>query len=161
MRGQAPPATGLAGQSLAPAEAEVLAMLAEAYAAALPEALAAPHRALAEAARAGEVPPDLVEALERVCALALETGKARELGRAEAERILAALFRRTPRGRALAAQVAAVNRALEALSGRRLRSVRAAMRLPGRYTVTLEAEGVGITLAVGPEGVSVESLAAG
>ncbi len=147
--------------ALAAEEREVVAALAAAYAGALPGAAGARARALAEAARRGSVPPELVGVLERVCTVALETGRARELGRAEAERILAAVHRRTPAGRRAARAVEELNRALAPLAGRRIRSVRAAAPAPGRSTISIEVEGIALTLAVGPDGVVVHSLAAG
>jgi hypothetical protein len=142
-------------------ERDAVAMVAEAYAAALPGERAHACRALAAAAQAGEVPAELIGILENVVALALETGKARELGRAEAERALNAVFGRTPRGRALSEGVGTVNKALVGLSGRRVHSIRAAMRLPGRYTLALELDGFSITLGLGPGGIGVEHVAAG
>ncbi|HXF71305.1 MAG TPA: hypothetical protein VNO79_01675 [Actinomycetota bacterium] len=142
-------------------EREIVAAIAAAYAEALPQGLAARVGALADAAREGTVPPDLVGVLERVCAVALETGRARELGRAEAECVLAAVSRRTPAGRRAARAVEEVNRALAPLAGRRLRSVRVATPLPGRATIAIEVEGLALSLAVGPDGVLVQSLAAG
>ncbi|HWO69642.1 MAG TPA: hypothetical protein VNP94_02660, partial [Actinomycetota bacterium] len=72
--------------ALAPEEREVVAALAAAYADALPPEVAGRPRALAAAALEGTILAELVGVLERVCAVALETGRARELGRAEAER---------------------------------------------------------------------------
>jgi hypothetical protein len=147
--------------ALEPEEREVVAALAAAYAQALPEDLATRARRLADEARAGTVPADLVGILERVCAVALETGRARELGRAEAERILAAVHRRTPAGRRAARAVEEINRALAPLAGRRIRSIQAAAPVPGRSTISIEVEGLALTLSAGPEGVAVQSLAAG
>jgi len=135
--------------------------VAEAYATAVPDDRSAPYRALADAARRGEVPAPLIDVLERVCTLALQMGRARELGRAEAERALMAVLRRSPGGRALAEALEDVNRALASLAGRRLRSVRASMRLPGRYLLALEVEDLRLTLGLGPEGIGVESLGSG
>ncbi len=142
-------------------EREVVGSIAEAYASAVPTDLAAPYLELADAVRAGSVPSELLDVFDRVCTLALQTGKARQLGRAEAERVLLAVLRRSPGGRALARAVEDVNDALRSLAGRPLRSVRASMRLPGRYTLVLEVEGLRLTLGLGPEGLGVESLAAG
>jgi hypothetical protein len=146
-----------AGLRLSPDERDPVALLSRAFAEALPDG-AEPYRRLAEAAAAGEVPDELVPVLERVCELALSTGRARDLGRAEAERALAAVLARTPRGAELARRVEEVNRALSALAGRRLRAVRVSQRLPGRCLLRLEAEGATITLGLHPEGVGVESL---
>lgn len=151
------PARTQAGLRLAPDERDPVALLARAFAHALPDR-AEPYRELARAAEGGEVPGELVPVLERVCELALETGRARELGRAEAERALAAVLARTPRGLELARRVEELNRALSALAGRQLRSVRVSQRLPGRYALRLQTEGVSITLGLGPEGIGVETV---
>ncbi len=153
------PAGTETGVRLAPDERDPVALLAHAFAEALPER-AEPYRGLAEAAEAGEVPGELVPVLERVCELALTTGRARDLGRAEAERALAAVLARTPRGAELARRVEQLNRALSALAGRRLRGVRVSQRLPGRYLLRLEAEGIVLTLGLGPEGLAVETVEA-
>ncbi len=75
--------------------------------------------------------------------------------------MLIAVLRRMPAGRELAAALERVNEALSSLSGRTLQSVRAGMRVPGRYTLTLEVEGASLTLALGSHGLTVESLTAG
>ena len=63
--------------SLSADEAVALAEVAVAYAAAVPPGRDGPYRDLAEAAAAGEaIDGTLLETLERVCVLALETGKA-------------------------------------------------------------------------------------
>ena len=146
---------------LGPEERDVVAALADAYADALPAEVAVPARALAGVAREGAVPAELVGVLERVCTVALETGRARQLGRAEAERVLAAVFRRTPAGRRAARAVEEVNRALAPLAGRTIRSIRVAAPAPGRSTLSIDVEGVSVTLAVGADGALVHSLAAG
>ncbi|HEY8483976.1 MAG TPA: hypothetical protein VIL13_05140 [Longimicrobiales bacterium] len=127
----------------------------------MPDERRVPYERLSEAVAAGRVEPELAPLLERVVGLALDTGRARRLYRAEGERILTDVFRRTPGGRALTRSVEAVNRALAAsLAGRALRSVRVGMRTLGHFTIELDAEGVSLTLAVRKDGVSIESLGA-
>lgn len=131
---------------------------------ALGRALREPQRSrvlqLAEYARAGAVPPELVDLLEGVAVMVLQTGRARANHRAEGERIWTDLFLRTPRGQALGAQLEEVNRALRAVRGVVLDSVQVGMRTLGHFTVTLRADGIGLTLAVRADGVQVESLTA-
>jgi len=146
---------------LAPDEQEVVSAMADAYGAAVPGDRAARYLDLADAAARGEVPASLTDALEGVCRLALQTGRARDAGGAEAERVLIAVLRRCPGERASVERMDGVNRALAGLAGRRLRSASASMRLPGRYSLALDVEGVRLTLGLGPEGVYVESLGAG
>ena len=130
----------------------------------LAEALSGPQRArtlaLAQAARDGAVPADLVDVLEGVVVLALQTGRARRRYLAEGERLLTEVLRRTPRGRDLQEQLAAVYGALRALAGRRLDGVRVEMRTLGHFTLTLQCEGMSLTLAVRADGVQVESVSA-
>lgn len=150
-----------AGLDLNPEEADAVAAAASGYAAALPPDRAAPYHALAEAAADGLIPDDLIDAAERVTAVSLQTGRARREGRAEAERLLAAVYRRTPAGQALTGRAREVNQALETLAGRQLRTARVAAPAPGSYTLTLEADGVGVTLAIDTNGIEVRSLQAG
>lgn len=118
-------------------------------------------QALIESAQGGAVPAHHVQLVESVVSLALDTGRARRVHRAEGERVLTELFRRTPRGRALAEALAGVNRALGALRGQRLRSIRVGVRTVGVFTVTVETEMAEVTLGLGRGGVAVEHVAVG
>ncbi len=146
---------------LAPEEAAAVADAAAAFADALPPGRGEPYRELAAATRTRTVPAELVAALERVCVLALETGKARQIGRAESERLLTGVLHRTPRGRAMAGQIADVNRALAELAGRQLGAARLTSRMPGHYELSLSVGGFALTLAIGPEGACVRNLHVG
>lgn len=153
--------TARAGLTLTPDEADAVAGAAGAYAAVLPPERAEPYYALAEAAADGLIPDDLVDAAERVAAVSLQSGRARRDGQAGDERLLAAVYRRTPAGRELTSRTGEVNKALETLTGRQLRTARVAAPAPGSYTVTLEAGGVEVTLAIGAGGIEVRSLQTG
>jgi hypothetical protein len=142
-------------------EAVAVGEVAAEFAAALPADRGAEFRALADAADRGAIPSDLVEPLQRVCALALQTGRARAVGSAEIEGLVAAVYRRTPAGRELAESSAAVNRALGHLTGRTLRSARVSAGLPGHYQLQLQVDGVGVVIATAPAGLTVTSLQAG
>lgn len=115
---------------------------------------------LARDAPGGEIPDSLLTTLERILLASLQGGRARQLYKAEGERILTRVLLRTPGGQRLQHDLDAVNQALRALAGRRLDQVRVAMRVPGHFTVSLQSEGVGLVLAVRPDGVAVESLTA-
>lgn len=129
---------------------------------ALLPALAAERRerylALADAVADGSVPPDLVGHLQSLLELALQTARARKLYSAEGEKILTGLFKRTPAGRDLAAQLSDINGALRAVANRELRSARVGMRTLGHFTVTLTTDEAKVTLAVRPDGMNVESV---
>jgi len=94
------------GFALSADEAVAVSEAVTAFVDVLPERNRRSWEQLAAEAANGEITNELVPALERVCALALETGKARSLGRAEGERLLTAVYRRTPGGSALTADIA-------------------------------------------------------
>ncbi len=147
--------------TLSPEEQELLAAEVQALLPHLPAERRAAYQDLARAVARGEIPPAQVGLLEQVLALTLTSGRARQRHRAEGERILTDLFQRTPRGQALLQHLEEVNRALRALAGRPLHSVRVGLRTLGHLTLTLEVEGATLTLAVRPDSVQVESLAVG
>lgn len=142
-------------------EARVVVDAALAFADAVPPGRDGPLRELAADANAGTVPVERMADLERICVLSLETGKARRLGGAEAERLLTAVYRRTPGGRALSTSVEDVNRILTRLAGQDLKSMRLSCRAPGHYTLSLSVGGVEITLSFGPDGPGVQSVQTG
>jgi hypothetical protein len=112
---------------------------------------------LAAAVTAMEVPEPLLERLGAIVEAALASGQARREGGAGAELALRALFIKTPRGRAAADSVAALNAALAALGGQPLSAASAALRGPGVYSLTLETSRLRLVIGFGPGGVRVES----
>ena len=103
---------------LAPAERDVLADEAAAFARLLPSPEArGRYEALADAARSGVVDAALVPSLEALLDLVLQK-------RPLAEPVLLGIFQRTPRGVALAQAASDVNRALRSLKGQPLEIVR-------------------------------------
>lgn len=117
--------------------------------------------ALATAVEDGTVPVELLPQLESLLELALQTARARKLYRAEGEKVLTALFRRTPKGRELSSHLGDVNTALRAVAGHTLRGARVGMRTLGHFTVTLQTDQATLTLAVRPDGLNVESVSVG
>ena len=109
------------------------------------------YQALADAVEQNTVPPDLLPLLEGLTKLALGPGRARRLYRAEGERILTDLFRKTPSGQALSKSLHEVNKALSVLEGQTLLGIKVAMRTLGHFTVTVETEKAVITIAIRPE----------
>ncbi|HEY3735996.1 MAG TPA: hypothetical protein VGL26_01020 [Jatrophihabitans sp.] len=122
---------------------------------------AALYRELAAQAVEGSIDDTLIDVLERVSALALETGKSRQIGKAEAERYLLAVYRRTPAGAALTAEVSDINKVLAHFAGKPLESIRVSARMPGRYLLDIAAEGFAVQLSLEPEGLEVRSVNAG
>ncbi len=119
------------------------------------------YQALANAVNEGSIPPELTGLLEGLLQLALETGRARRLYRAEGERILTDLFRKTPMGQELSRSLQEVNKALATLEGQTLQSVRVALRTLGHFTITIETNAVVITIALRPHSVTVDSVSIG
>lgn len=109
----------------------------------------------------GVVPAELVGTLGSVVELALQTARARQLYKAEGEKVLTALLRRTPRGKELDQQIADVNTALGALAGQELDRVQVRMRTLGHFTITIGTDATTLTLAVRPDQVAVDSVAVG
>jgi hypothetical protein len=140
---------------LEPAEAEVLAQEAAAFAGALTDAAAAERYArLASAAENGEVPDELVGALEAMLELVFEKG--RPTNRA----VLQAVYGRTPRGRQQLEASREVNRALRTLRGQRLEDLRISAG-PRRHTLVVETDRCRLTLELDSAGARVASLETG
>jgi hypothetical protein len=137
---------------LEPAEAEVLALDAGAFADALADPVAqARYQRLSAAAASGEVPSDLIGPLETMLELVFEKG--RPSNRA----VLQAVYGRTPRGQQQHAASRAVNKALRTLRGQQLQDVRLSAG-PSRHTLVLETDRCRLTLELDAAGARVASL---
>jgi hypothetical protein len=141
-------------------EAELVAKEAESAARVFSEPRRGEAMRLAATARSRSIPPDLVDLLGNLLVASLQGGRARRVYLAEGERVLTGVLRRTPMGRELQQRLDTVNRALAALSGRTLDEVKVGMRTAGHFTFSVNADGVSVTLTVGPDGLGVESLTA-
>ncbi len=119
------------------------------------------YQSLADAVEQKVIPSDLLPLLEGLTKLALETGRARRLYRAEGERILTDLFRKTPSGKELSQSLHEVNKALSVLEGQTLLGIRVAMRTLGHFTVAIETEKAVITIAIHPDAVTIDSISVG
>ena len=146
---------------LSAAEAVAIGEVVTAFAAVLPPERRGPYDELAASAATGSVGAEQLPELERVCVLALETGRARQLGKAETERLVNAVYRRTPGGRALHAEASDVNKVLAGLAGKTLQTARVTCRMPGRYLLDVVVDGIEVSLSLEPEGVEVRSLQTG
>ena len=140
---------------LEPAEAEVLANDAAAFAGALADPISkARYVRMAEAAAAGEVPEELVPAVETMLELLFDKG--RPSNRA----VLQAIFAKTPRGRQQSVAAREVNKALRSLHGQRLENLRLTAG-PSRHTLVLETDRCKLTLELDSAGARVASLETG
>jgi hypothetical protein len=118
-------------------------------------------RELAAQAVEGAIEEQLVPVLEKVAALALETGKSRQIGKAEAERHLLAVYRRTPGGAELGKEASDINKVLAHFAGSTVESIRVSARMPGRYLLDITSEGFAVQLSLEPEGLEVRSVNTG
>jgi hypothetical protein len=133
----------------------VLALEATSFARALPD----PHAQqrylrLAACAAEGNVPRELVAALQTMLELVFEKG--RPSNRA----VLQALYGKTPRGKEHGAAAREVNAALRTLRGQTLEDVRLTAG-PGGHTLVLETDRVRLTLELDAAGARVASLETG
>jgi hypothetical protein len=143
------------------AEREVVASAALAFARFLPDSeRARQYTRMAEAARLGEIPSDLVLPLQAMLDVLLQPERAGREGGPAAEQVLLAVYRRTPRGASLAAAAHEVNEALRTLRGQTLVSLRVESR-PGRHSLSLETDRCRLVLRLDSDGARVESLEVG
>jgi hypothetical protein len=137
---------------LEPAEADVLAIDAAAFARAIPDPATRPRfEQLAAAALRGDVPDHLMASLETMLELLFDKG--RPSNRA----VLQAIFARTPRGRQQSVAAREVNKALRTLRGQRVENLKVTAG-PSRHTLLLETDRCKLTLELDSAGARVASL---
>ncbi len=153
--------TDPSGIRISAEERDILKAELEALIPVLSEDRQPPYQRLAQAIEEGLVDDDLEPYLDGLLTLALETGRARTLYRAEGERLLTDLFRRTSRGQSLVRDIEQINRALKILRGQQLENVRVGFRTLGNFSLVLETASFIITLSFTSDGVRVDSLSVG
>lgn len=119
------------------------------------------YLALEAAVAKMEVPPDLVPSIGAIAEVALSTGRVRSTFGPAAELSLLALFRKTPRGEAIARSLYELNRALAKLRDQPLAEIGAALRKPGVYTLTIGSGECRIVVRFDHDGAAVESVETG
>jgi hypothetical protein len=141
---------------------DILAPQLDAFIAAAPDAAArTPYEALRAALDTLEVPPELTARLGAIAELAISSGRVRSAYGPGAELALRALYQKTPRGREIAASVAALNEALKPLEGQTIEGVGAIARTPGAYALTIKTSQCELVIRFEPAGVRLESLEVG
>jgi hypothetical protein len=103
---------------------------------------------------------DEVHELERLVAIALQSGRVRALYGPGGEQALLRLYRKLPSGRELAETAAEVTEALGALRGATLEGVSIGAVGPGAYTLTLAAGGASLTVHLGRHGARLATVEA-
>lgn len=113
---------------------------------------------VAEGPDGGRVPDDLVAALQNLLEIALGSRSVRHFHGPGAERALAALYARTPRGAAVERAARDANRALETVAGQRVERLSFRPGLPGEHRLLVETERCRITFEIGPDGVAARDV---
>jgi hypothetical protein len=115
------------------------------------------YAALRAAVERLEVPEEMGARLGAIAEIAIASGRVRAAHGPGAELALWSLYQKTPKGRAIAASITALNRALSGLEGRPLEHAVAAARAPGAYALTLKTDECQLTIRFEPDGVRVET----
>jgi len=118
------------------------------------------YRALADACGGGDVPDELVPALETFLELALYRGRLRRQRGADADDALSALFFRTPTGAAARKAAHDVTRALGVLSGQVVERIGVSAVIGG-HTVEIQTDRAHLTLELDRAGARVKSVEVG
>lgn len=119
------------------------------------------YRGLAEAVQNLHVPVALVPRLTAILEICLSGERIRRTAGPGAHLALSALFQKTPRGKAMAAQVGSLNAAIAQLKDQPLTEISAVQRGPGIYSLTLATPSCRMVIRFEPDGVRVESLEVG
>jgi len=143
-------------------ERELLRPEVAALAAAIDDpTLRAAYAALLEAVDAGSVSPSGLDRLEGLLEMGLQTGRFRQQrGQIDAQ-LLYRLYGRTPRGTALNAALAGVNKALATLDGQTIDGLAVSAKGPGEYELAVETNTCRMAIAIGAGGVYVTSVEMG
>ena len=113
---------------------------------------------LAAAAAEGEIGGEDAEALEQLLELGLQSGRLRALYGPGGEQAALKVYRRLPRGAALAESAREVSEALAALEGKPLDSVSVQAVGPGAFVLALTAGGVELSLRLDRQGARLSSV---
>ena len=147
---------------LAEDEATVLAVEAKALSEALGDLDGGRYSELADDIEAGRFDQTaLPEEAGTIAAMALETGRARAVHGPAGVRALAAVWKRSPQGHAVAEELDELNTALSPLRGLPVTDVRLAATGPGTFAVTISAGEYEMRLAVDRDGVRLRSINVG
>jgi hypothetical protein len=146
---------------LAEDEATVLAAEARALAEALGSDRSAEFDRLATSVEGGVFDENVSEAAGTVAAVALETGRARAVHGPAGVRALVAVWKLSPQGLAVAAELDELNTALTPLRELPVQDLRVAATGPGAYSLTLSAGEYEVRLAVDRDGIRLRSLNVG
>lgn len=123
--------------------------------------LRAAYGELLTAVDQGELPEDLMEPLQNLLEIGIESGRIRRLYTAHGEMAATRIYNRTPRGRAVRAAVEGVNESMAGLAGQTLQSLRIAPAGPGSYAVTIATDEATLQLKLDRGGARLQSVEVG
>jgi hypothetical protein len=106
----------------------------------------------------GAVEAGPAELLESIFELGLQSGRIRAYYGPRGEQAALATLRRLPHGRLRADSAREVTKALNALRGTQLDTVKIAATAPGAFTVAIEAGGIEASIRLDSTGVRIVSL---
>jgi hypothetical protein len=113
---------------------------------------------LVAAADGGEVAGEDAGSLEQLLELGLQSGRLRALYGPGGEQAALSVYRRLPRGAALATGAGQVTEALDALRGKPLESISVRAVGPGAFALALAAGGVEVALRLDRQGARIASV---
>jgi len=108
----------------------------------------------------GHVFEDEAADLEQVLELGLQSGRIRAVYGPAGEQAALRLYRRLPRGTALAESAREVTDALAALRGKRLDSIELSAVGPGAFSLSIATDGVELSLRLDRQGARLASVGA-
>jgi len=124
----------------------------------LPDDARATYERLRLTVEAGaEIPSELAPYLGMMIESSILSGNAKRFG-AGVQQSMVALYQKLPNGRAIAESIAAVNAALEKVSGQAIEQISTTLRAPGAYAMTLKTDQLQMVIIFDRSGLSIESL---
>ena len=109
----------------------------------------------------GDVPNELMEPLQNLLQVGLESGRIRAVHTAHGEMAAQRVYARTPGARAVRGSADAINEALAALQGHTLEEISITPSGPGSYTLSLGTDQGKLLLRIDRHGVELRSLEVG
>ena len=149
-------AVAVAGEAAEVALAETQAVLAMARDQGYRDRLADVVAAVSD----GQIFENEAADLEQVLELGLQSGRIRAVYGPSGEQAALRLYRRLPRGAALAESAREVTEALEALRGKPLEAIELSAVGPGAFSLSLAADGLELSLRLDRQGARIASVGA-
>jgi len=115
---------------------------------------------LVTALERGNVDGELAEAIDRIVALGLQSGRIRHVYGPGGEQAALRLYRKLPSGRAVQRSADEVAGALSSLAGRTLESISIQPVGPGAFSLALAANGINLSVRLDRQGARLHAVEA-